>query len=187
MRHGRRPVEPTHQEAHIHHAHWFGSTRATSEDNYFRGNAEWVFGNGDEETRADFRRAQRGRAERPGLRPVLQRGQPQPVIYMLHNKTAQPITVYIVLDVIFIHGTPRSSSTMTGGRTTTSRACSSAAPTTCRARPNGDGMYEYATRQGRKTSAAARQAARAAARRVDRAVDGTIVGMGGHLHPGGLG
>ena len=47
-------TEPSHQEAHIHHAHWFALDPGNKEDNYTYGNTEWVFGNGDEETKADF-------------------------------------------------------------------------------------------------------------------------------------
>ena len=46
--------EPSHQVAHIHHAHWFALDPGNKEDNYTGGNTEWIFGNGDEETRADF-------------------------------------------------------------------------------------------------------------------------------------
>ena len=45
--------EPSHQVAHIHHAHWFALDPGNKEDNYTAGNTEWIFGNGDEETRAD--------------------------------------------------------------------------------------------------------------------------------------
>src|SRR3712207_9133184 len=46
---------PSHQEAHIHHAHWFALDPGNEEDNYTGGNTEWIFGNGDEETKANFR------------------------------------------------------------------------------------------------------------------------------------
>ena len=42
------------------------------------------------------------------------RGNPQLMIYMLHNKTAAPLEVYIVLDVTFAHGTPEELKKATG-------------------------------------------------------------------------
>src|SRR3712207_2366009 len=76
---------PGHQEAHIHHAHWFALDPGNEEDNYTRGNTEWIFGNGDEETKADF--AERSAAEPNG--PIygqyVGRAGPQLMIYMLHK------------------------------------------------------------------------------------------------------
>src|SRR3954471_8527435 len=87
-------TEPSHQEAHIHHAHWFALDPGNKEDNYTHGNTEWIFGNGDEETKADF--AERSAADPKG--PIY--GQyigadgPQAMIYMLHNKTSEPLNTY---------------------------------------------------------------------------------------------
>src|SRR6476660_8065634 len=38
--------EPNHQQAHIHHAHWFRTSPGAGDpsDNYFHCNAEWIFG-----------------------------------------------------------------------------------------------------------------------------------------------
>src|SRR6476660_4849270 len=51
-------TEYVHQIAHIHHAHWFRTDIGNLEDNYWDypgfGTHEWIFGNGDEETKADF-------------------------------------------------------------------------------------------------------------------------------------
>ena len=99
-------TEPSHQEAHIHHAHWFALDPGNKEDNYFRGNAEWIFGNGDEETRGDFRQRSAADPKGPEYGAYIARGHPQTMIYMLHNKTAAPLNVYIELDVVFKHGTP---------------------------------------------------------------------------------
>ena len=69
-------TEPSHQEAHIHHAHWFALDPGNKEDNYTSGNTEWIFGNGDEETKADFSERSAAEPERPDLRPVRRRGRP---------------------------------------------------------------------------------------------------------------
>ena len=61
-------TEPAHQKAHIHHAHWFSLNPGNETDNYLGGLGDWIFGNGDEETRANFERAQRRRPEGSDLR-----------------------------------------------------------------------------------------------------------------------
>ena len=74
MRRVERPDEPAHQEAHIHHAHWFALDPGNEEDNYTYGNTEWIFGNGDEETKADFTERSAADPNGPDLRPVHRRG-----------------------------------------------------------------------------------------------------------------
>ena len=97
--------EPMHQEAHIHHAHWFALDPGNEEDNYTGGNTEWIFGNGDEETRADYQERSAAEPGGPVYGQYIGLAGPQLMIYMLHNKTSQPLNVYIVLDVTFRHGT----------------------------------------------------------------------------------
>src|SRR5256714_1537497 len=93
--------EPNHQEAHIHHAHWYRTNPGDPTDNYFHGNAEWIFGQGDEQTHADFRQRSQADPNGPEYGEFIPKGDPQDLIYMLHNKTDQPLNVYIVLDVEF--------------------------------------------------------------------------------------
>ena len=164
---------PTHQEAHIHHAHWYGLDPGNKEDNYFRGNAEWVFGNGDEQTRADFRRRSAAQKNGPVYGEYIKRGQPQTVIYMLHNKTAQPITVYIVLDVIWQNGTPEELRHATGREYHDVAGTLFGVTYDVPREAGGDGKHEYAKDMGGKV--------------VEWTApdDMTIIGMGGHLHPGG--
>ena len=107
-------TEPGHQEAHIHHAHWFALDPGNKEDNYTYGNTEWVFGNGDEETRADFQERTAADPNGPVYGQYVTPGAPQLMIYMLHNKTSQPLVTYIVLDVTFIHGTNEELEKLTG-------------------------------------------------------------------------
>jgi plastocyanin len=172
--------EPSHQEAHIHHAHWLAFDPGNPEDSYTRGLTEWVFGAGDEETRADLQpRSDAELAARgpgaPAYGQFVGRSAPQVVVYMLHNKTAQPLVVYIALDVTFVHGTAEEIERATGrpyhdvtgalfGRTYN----------VPRGRDgDGDGYYEYAEDSGRTIEWTS-------------TVDGVIVGTGGHLHPGGV-
>ena len=179
--------EPGHTEAHIHHAHWFGFDPGNEEDGYFNqagtGTHEWVFGNGDEETRADFRRRSAAQPKGPIYGNFLPAGRNQTVIYMLHNKTSAPMEVYIVLDVIFKHGTRSQLAEiekrpyhdvagMLMGRTLDVPRDAA-----------GDGRWEHAKenkscpeRVGRREGCAIEWIAPR---------DGTIVGSGGHLHPGG--
>src|SRR5687768_14033833 len=107
--------EPSHQEAHIHHAHWFALDPGNEEDNYTAGNTEWIFGNGDEETKADFSERSAADPTGPIYGQYVYAGQPQAMIYMLHNKTSQPLNVYIVLDVSWVHGTAEELKAL-GGR-----------------------------------------------------------------------
>jgi plastocyanin len=166
-------TEPSHQEAHIHHAHWFALDPGNKEDNYLGGTHEWVFGLGDEETRGDFRR--RSAANGPHGAVYGQHiptGQHQTMIYMLHNKTNQPMEVWIVLHVGFTHGSAQQLqkiyhrpyhdvSGLLFGRTYDVPR-----------QPHGDGRYEYAKDSGRVIEFTSQ-------------TDGTIIGAGGHVHPGG--
>ncbi|MFL5845483.1 MAG: hypothetical protein ACJ762_12390 [Solirubrobacteraceae bacterium] len=96
---------PSHQEAHIHHAHWFALDPGNEEDNYTFGNSEWIFGNGDEETKANFEERSAADPDGPNYGEYIGASGPQLMIYMLHNKTNQPLNTWIVLDVTFVHGT----------------------------------------------------------------------------------
>jgi plastocyanin len=164
--------EPSHQEAHIHHAHWFALDPGNEEDNYTGGNTEWIFGNGDEETRADF--SERSAADPTG--PIY--GQyvglagPQLMIYMLHNKTNQPLPVWIVLDVKFIHGS-KADLEARGGRpfhdiTGVLFGRTFDVPR----KAQGDGVFTTTRDMEKPIEWTATH-------------DGTMIGTGGHLHPGG--
>jgi polyvinyl alcohol dehydrogenase (cytochrome) len=176
-------TSPSHQEAHIHHAHWFRPDPGNEEDNYFYGNTEWIFGLGDEETKGDFQpRSAAGGANGPLYGQYFGGGQPQPLIYMLHNKTAAPFVGYVVLDVTFIHGTAEQNeaifhrpfhdvSGILFGRTYNIPK-----------QPDGDGLYE----SSKDFKSAQDPRLNKGPIRWTSTIDGTIVGMGGHLHPGGI-
>jgi plastocyanin len=164
-------TEPAHQIAHIHHAHWFALDPGNEEDNYTRGNSEWIFGNGDEETRADFSLRSAADPKGPVYGQYIGTGAPQAMIYMLHNKTAQTMLAYVVLDVTFKHGTlaqlnkERPHHDLSGilfGRTFNVPR-----------EPKGDGKYETTKDHPRGPI------------EWTATLDGTMIGTGSHLHPGG--
>ena len=172
--------EPSHQEAHIHHAHWFALDPGNQEDNYTYGNTEWIFGNGDEETKADFSERSAADPKGPQYGEFIGAEGPQAMIYMLHNKTNQPLPVYIALDVTFVHGTAAELKTKTGrdwhdvsgvlfGRTFD----------VPREKKKGDGRFS--TTDDMKT-------ADGKPRPIEwvSTLEGTMIGTGSHVHPGGL-
>ena len=172
MRRVTDSTEPSHQEAHIHHAHWFALDPGNEEDNYFRGNAEWIFGNGDEETRGDFRQRSAADPNGPEYGAYIARGHPQTMIYMLHNKTAAPLNVYIELQVVFKHGTPEQLKELDGREHRDVTGVLFGRTFDVPRQSDGDGKFENARDQEKPIEWTA-------------TTDGTIIGMGGHLHPGG--
>jgi hypothetical protein len=165
--------EPSHQEAHIHHAHWFALDPGNKEDNYTGGNTEWIFGNGDEETRANFEERSAADPHGPNYGEYIGAEGPQIMIYMLHNKTNQPLNVWIVLDVTFVHGTKaelnkpgqrpwRDVAGVLFGRTFDVPR-----------KANGDGTFDT-THDLQKPIV------------WTSTIEGTIIGTGSHVHPGGM-
>ena len=79
------PVVPAESST----AHWFALDPGNPEDNYTYGNTEWIFGNGDEETRADFQ--ERSNADPHG--PVYGQyiGAEKPQIMTVPRPTHQPV------------------------------------------------------------------------------------------------
>jgi hypothetical protein len=163
----------SHQEGHIHHAHWFALDPGNEEDNYTYGNTEWIFGTGDEETRGDFSMRSAADPTGPIYGQYVGKGGPQLMIYMLHNKTSQPLQVWMALDVTFVHGT-RDELKEKGGRpfhdiTGVLFGRTFDVPR----KAAGDGIFTT-TRDMPKP--------------IEWTVtyDGTMIGTGGHLHPGGM-
>ena len=167
--------EPSHQVSHIHHAHWFALDPGNEEDNYTGGNTEWIFGNGDEETRADFIERSQAQKKGPVYGEYIGLAGPQAMIYMLHNKTAETKVGYVVLDVTFKYGTleqlsqERPHHDVAGvlfGRTFD-------VPRQRKKDGNRDGEWntteDYERGPIEWTST----------------VSGTMIGTGSHLHPGG--
>jgi hypothetical protein len=173
-------TEPSHQVAHIHHAHWFALDPGNKEDNYTAGNTEWIFGNGDEETRADFMLRSKAQKKGPFYGEYIGLAGPQAMIYMLHNKTAQTMVGYVALDVTFKYGTleqlneERPHHDLSGvlwGRTFD-------VPRQRRRDGNKDGEWNT-TEDMRKEDGSPRPIIWTST------IDGTMIGTGSHLHPGG--
>lgn len=107
--------EPKNQHAHIHHAHWLRITNDHNEHAYNIGVEEysqgwhlsWVFGTGEERTQGSIydRVAPEDAAAGFAYGMYIKGDQPQALIYMIHNKTSAPLTVYVALHVTFVHGT----------------------------------------------------------------------------------
>ncbi|MEA2474554.1 MAG: hypothetical protein QOE06_2469 [Thermoleophilaceae bacterium] len=179
---------PAHTEAHIHHAHWFGFDPGNPEDQYFNqfgpGTHEWVFGNGDEETRADFRRRTAAEPGGPVYGNFLPAGRNQTIIYMLHNKTNQPMEVWIVLDTVFQHGTRQELEQITGRQYHDVAGMLMGRTFDVPRDANGDGRWDYYKEQTKCAEQNKRPEGCAIEFTAPR--DGTIIGSGGHLHPGGI-
>jgi polyvinyl alcohol dehydrogenase (cytochrome) len=179
--------EPMHTEAHIHHAHWFGFDPGNAEDNYFNqlgpGTHEWVFGNGDEETRADFRRRTAAEPGGPVYGNFIPAGRNQTVIYMLHNKTNQPMEVWIVLDVVWQHGTRAQLEAATGRQYHDVNGMLMGRTFNVPREPGGDGEWVHLT--DRKDCPERSKRPEGCVIEWVAPRDGTIIGSGGHLHPGG--
>jgi len=165
--------EPPHQVLHIHHSHWFALDPGNKEDNYYGHNAEWIFGNGDEETRADFELRSAAEPHGPIYGEYISASNPQIMIYMLHNKTATPQEVYITLKVHFIHGTMQELNALPGRPYHDVRGTLFGRTYDVKRKAHGRGVYESAKDDKRGPI------------QWTSTVNGTIIGTGGHLHPGG--
>jgi plastocyanin len=168
--------EPSHQEVHLHHSHWLALRPGNNEmDTYTGGFTQWMFGNGDEETKGDSRPRSAAEPNGPIYGGYIGPTDPGPVIFMIHNKTAQPMVVYITLDVTFIDGTLEQLNAMSDrpyhnligtifGRTfDVPRDSTSRDGTYETAEDDPQGVIEWTS-----------------------PINGTLIGMGAHLHPGGL-
>ena len=165
---------PTHQEAHIHHAHWLRFDPGNDHDNYTYGFTQWLWGTGDEETKADARRQTNADPKGPVYGGETGPGEVEPVIYMIHNKTSQPLNTWMVLDVVFLHGSEAELEEKTGRDHRSPTGVIFGRTFDVLRNPLGDGSWDTAKddKEGpiEWTST----------------MDGTIVGAGGHLHPGGI-
>ena len=190
---------PSNQEMHIHHAHWFRVSEDPSDEYYVSGQGlagiAWVFGSGEERTKGniDVRSAENG-PDGPRYGVYIEPGQPQALIYMLHNKNAVARTVYVALDVSFVYGSAEAIKN---------------APAGCgpvpldegeRCRAGEDFRHLHGTLWGntwdvpRNFTAAEIGVESIHVRTPDQAPslmftiaeDGTAVGTAGHLHPNGI-
>ena len=164
---------PTHQEAHIHHAHWLRLDPGNGHDNYTSGFTQWLWGTGDEETRADARRQTKADPKGPVYGGQTGPGEIEPVIYMIHNKTAEPLNTWMVLDVVFLHGSEAELEKKTGRDHRSPTGVIFGRTFDVLRNAAGDGTFDTATddKEGPIEWVST--------------LEGTIVGAGGHLHPGG--
>ena len=157
--------EPTEEEAHIHHAHWF---RVTNDPHYqfYSTGLSWVFGTGEEKSQGSLDKRADADPSGPRYGIFVDGTTPQAIIFMIHNKTAQPLVAYITLTVDFIPGTAqqiqdadplnRPMHELTGVLTGTTQ---DALPTIAN---NGILTKDYTSK-----------------------FSGTLVASGSHMHPGG--
>lgn len=164
---------PSHQEAHIHHAHWFALDPGNKEDNHTYGNTEWIFGNGDEETKANFEERSAIDPAGPNFGEYIGASGPQLMIYMLHNKTNQALNTWIVLDVTFVHGTKAELDT--AGPKPWHDVSGVLFGRTFDVPRQADGDGEWTTTHDMEKPIV-----------WTSTLEGTMVGTGSHVHPGGL-
>jgi plastocyanin len=172
-------TEPSNQEAHIHHAHWFGMLGGDGglgdeADADTFGLAAWTFGTGEELTHADVQGRSAADPHGPIYGRYVQGTNPQLVIYMLHNVTSQPLALYVILDVTFIHGTQAQLDAL-GGRPY-HPLLGVLYGRTFNVPRKGDGRGVFTNAQDDPRGPI----------QWTSPVDGTIIGLGGHLHPGGI-
>ena len=165
---------PSRQEAHIHHAHWFRLDPGNQEDTYLYGNGEWIYGTGDEETKADFTERSAADPDGPIYGQYLNATDPQVMIYMLHNKTNQPRLEYIALDVKFVHGTQAEVNAVSQRPYHDISGALFGRTFDVPRNPLGDGIFST-TRDSPRGPI-----------EWTAPEDGMLVGTGAHLHPGGL-
>jgi plastocyanin len=174
-------TEYVHQVAHIHHAHWFRADLFNTEDNYWDypgfGTHEWIFGNGDEETKADFQPRTDADPNGPIYGQYIPAGGVGPVIYMIHNKTSQPIVAYIRLKVTFLNGSMEELNQP--GKRPVHDIHGMLMGRTFDVKRNAKGSGIWDTTTGNDPSKP---------RPIEwtSQIDGTLIGTGGHVHPGGL-
>lgn len=182
--------EPGHQVAHIHHAHWFRITDDPNDERYNTGlefmdwGTSWVFGTGEEKTQGSL--ADRAAVDPTGPRYgiYIKGDQPQLLIYMLHNKTAQPLNLYVVLNVKFVYGTAAQIEAKTGKQFHALKGKLWGTTFDVPREAGGDGIYKHPIdippgAPGYNVDFAAN------GKFFTAGFSGTIVAGAGHLHPAG--
>lgn len=189
---------PPDLDMHIHHAHWF---RASSDpgDEYYTANLAWVFGTGEEKTQGSFDERSAAEAGGPRYGIFMPEGQPQVMIFMLHNKLAVTQNMYITLKVSFVYGTADEivAATDCGPLDLLQgEICSAGANfhglkgrlwgstfDVPREFLGGDGIYVHP--RDIPESHPTRQAEDAAGREFTAPYTGTLIASAGHMHPNG--
>ena len=181
-------VPPVH-EVHLHHGTWLNST-----DNYGSGP---FFASGEEKTIAPFPRGY-------GM-PIKATDQWQ-LLYMVHSAVQQPMEVYITYEIDFVPASSEAAADMTPAYPLWLDVRPSGYPVFNVQRPYGgdDGECtwpreecaafnswgEEEVGQGAPGNGIGQDEALPAEGepfgRIENFTGGTIIGLGGHLHPGGL-
>lgn len=186
--------EPSHQTAHIHHAHWFRITDDPNDERYQTGlefgdyGFSWVFGTGEEETQGslDDRSALEPSGVRYGI--YIKGDQPQMMIYMLHNKTAKPLNLYVLLKVKFVWGTADEIKAATGKEFHALRGKLWGTTFDVPREASGDGTYIHPLDVPPGSGASydnPTDGYRRLGKYFTSGFSGTIVAGAGHLHPAG--
>ena len=178
--------EPSHQVAHIHHAHWFRTTNDPNDERYNTGlefgdqGFSWVFGTGEEETQGsiDARSALETNVVRYGI--YIAGDQPQMLIYMLHNKTAEPLNLYVLLKVRFVWGTAEEIQSATGQEFHPLRGKLWGTTFDVPRQATGDGTYVHPV-----DIPAGKPGHSPIGKTFTSGFSGTIIAGAGHLHPAG--
>lgn len=96
-------TEPPHTDIHIHHSDWYLRNAQNIQQ------ARWLMSTGEETTHIDLDAAAKGDPRyAQGMRYGLEvhRGELVAwVVSMIHNETAQPMTLWLQLELDFVHGT----------------------------------------------------------------------------------
>lgn len=189
-------TEPSHQDMHIHHAHWWFLQPGAK--NYgpsvpFPG-WKWISGAGEEETEGSFSLVADANpdpaAPRYGL--AVREGERVLQFNMLHNKRTQPFVVWIKVDLTFVHGTAEEIRSATPGSAKwAGKEFRNLTPVlvggsfdVAKGSGGADGKFVYPYElPGTPTDADGIQPRRGRVWTVP--FSGTIVIGAGHLHPGG--
>ncbi len=190
---------PSNQHLHIHHAHWFRASDDPS-DEYYTANLAWVFGTGEERTQGSLHDRADADPDGPRYGIYLEAGEPNVLIYMLHNKMNYEQTVYVALDVRWVYGAADAIAAADGcGALATGESCYAGEPfhnlngklwgTTFDVprQPileGGDGIYVHPI--DIPTDWPTRRDTDHLGRYFVAPADGTAIASAGHLHPNGL-
>lgn len=184
-------TELSHQQMHIHHAHWWFLDPEAENYGPVVPGWKWIAGSGEEETEGDFQLVADSDPSGPGYGIYVRDGERVLQVNMLHNKTTQNFVLWVKIRIKFIFGNPSEILTATG------REYRDLTPVLTGGSfdvPRGggtDGIYRY------PRDASGNQSCGGGAGQSQDCVvpglgrvwtapfSGTIVIGAGHLHPGG--
>ena len=180
-------TEPSTQEVHIHHAHWW--LLEPGAPNYGPQipvpGWKWIAGSGEEKTNGDFDLVSSadGRPNAPRYGIATRAGDRVLLINMVHNKTAQSWVVWIKVRLSFVHGSAAQIRKATGDDYHALTPVLVGGTFDVPRGAGRDGRFTYpldtaGKRQGKLVPGVGRV--------WEAPFSGTIVIGAAHLHPGGL-